>query len=104
MDIFESLLILAAAINRTVELAVKPLLDRAGLSEDVRVFAVRLSAVILGVLMAFLYNLNALPEFIPVPTTVGVIITGAALAFGAEGLNGLRDLLYWRDKPTTPQG
>lgn len=96
----------AAVVNRFVEFF-KPKVNDLKYDDDVKGALLTMIAVAAGIVAAFAGHLNIASGYAIVPDVVGTIGTGAVLAFGADVLHVLLDLLYGgRDKLTgsTPVG
>ena len=105
-------LVLAASVNRLVE-ALKPSLknlsDKLKWSDDGYTALVQATAMVLGVVLSFIANqANLLPVSLPVPSVVGVILTGLVVGLGADAVNLVIDFLYsWQRPaadPSAPKG
>jgi uncharacterized protein (DUF697 family) len=95
------ILIIASSVNRFVEL-VKPAIKKFGFTDDVYTAAVQLVAVLVGILIGLIAQVNLL-AFVPtIPPVLGIVITGAFMGFGGDVLNGAIDLLYSWQKPVEP--
>lgn len=99
------ILIISAAVNRFVEI-IKPSIKRATdalkFTEEGYAATVQLVAVLVGILIGLISQVNML-SFVPnLPPVLGVVITGAFMGFGGDVLNGILDLLYAWQKPTEP--
>lgn len=97
---FSVFLALSGAIYKFVEF-VKPAIKRLGYADNVYEALVQLIACIAGVVLAFVAGgVNLLPAALPVPSVVGVVVTGVLIGLGADVVNAFIDLFYGWNKPT----
>lgn len=105
MDNLQSILVITASVNRFTNLvkpSIKQLADYLKLTEAGYAAAVQLFAVLVGILIGLMAQVNLL-SFVPtIPPLLGIVITGAFMGFGGDVLNGLIDLLYSWQKPSVP--
>lgn len=87
----ETALILAALVNRLVEL-IKALLTQFDIPDDARRPLLLLAQVVVGVALAFAADVNLISG-LGLPDGIGVLASGAAIAVGAEGVHVLVDLV-----------
>jgi hypothetical protein len=101
-----SFLVLAASVNRLVEAfkpSLKNLSDKLKWSDDGYTALVQATAMVLGVVLAFIANgANLLPVTLPVPPVVGVVLTGLVVGLGADAVNLVIDFLYSWQRPEPP--
>lgn len=87
----------SAAVNRFVEF-IKPRIRALSWSVEAQDSALVFIAVLAGVMLAFLSNLNLFTIVPRLPDFAAVALTGVLVGLGSDVLNAVLDLLYnWKD-------
>lgn len=103
MNDFTLYLAAAAAANRFTEFA-KAYVDKFQWSEQTRKSVLVLIAVLAGVAVALMSDLNLFFGIARLPQTAGVILTGVLAGLGADVVNAFIDLLYLWKASTARRG
>lgn len=89
---------LSATTNRLVEIVGKPVVrkiaDQLGLSDEAYVFLMKLTAVVLGIIQAIMWNVNFFGGFPSLTPVAGYILTGLSVGLGAEFADAFIDFFY----------
>lgn len=94
---FGIILAAAAAVNRFVEF-IKPYVRKLNWSVDIQDGLLVLIAMLAGVALAFIGNLNLFVGVPNLPVVFAQILTGVVAGLGADVINVVIDLLYnWKN-------
>ena len=89
---------LSATTNRIVEIVCKPIVrkiaDQLGLSDEAYVFLMKLTAVVLGIIQAIMWNVNFFGGYPLLTPVAGYILTGLSVGLGAEFADAFIDFFY----------
>lgn len=93
---FGLLLAASAAVNRFVEF-IKPRIRSTQLSTEVQDAVLVFIAVLAGVMLAATQELNLFTDSFRLAPALNIVLTGALIGLGSDGLNVAIDLLYnWK--------
>lgn len=97
----ETLLVLSTAVNRLVEVVIKPLIPLT-IPDDIRNLILVISSMVVGILAALGANLNLLAEnefYGQLNPVLGIVLTGIFLGAGSNVIQSVFGLIYgWKEQ------